>query len=370
AHSHGYRAAMIQSGELQIDVAFLGVPSSDPFGNATGTSGRSRCGSLGYAKVDAEHADCVVLVAEEIVPYPLVTHSIQQDQVDLVVQVAEIGDPGKIATGAVRLTTNPRELLIARYAAQTIIGSGLFRDGFSMQTGSGAAAIATTKYLSDEMVAKNVRARWALGGITGDIVDLHEAGYCGSILDTQSFDVRAADDLAHNPNHHEISAAQYANNTIGKGAAVDQLDVVILSALEIDLNFNVNVLTGSDGIMLGALGGHPDTASGAQLPIIVAPLLRGRIPTVVETLTTKVTPGETIAALITDWGVAVNPNRPELRERLADAGLPLAGIEELWQRSNSIAGVPQELEFEDKVVGVVRYRDGSVLDVVRQLPRG
>lgn len=58
--------------------------------------------------------------------------------------------------------------------------------------------------------------------------------------------------------------------------------VVVLSALEIDTKFNVNVITGSDGIIRGASGGHSDTAAHARLAIIVAPLVRGRIPTVVK----------------------------------------------------------------------------------------
>ena len=40
--------------------------------------------------------------------------------------------------------------------------------------------------------------------------------------------------------------------------------MVILSALEIDLDFNVNVITGSDGVMRGASGGHCDVAAGGQ----------------------------------------------------------------------------------------------------------
>ncbi len=59
-NSHGGRARAIASGELQIDVAFLGVPSCDPYGNANGYSrgnaAASACGSLGYAKVDALYA--------------------------------------------------------------------------------------------------------------------------------------------------------------------------------------------------------------------------------------------------------------------------------------------------------------------------
>ncbi|MGV8429233.1 citrate lyase subunit alpha, partial [Pseudomonas aeruginosa] len=72
-----------------------------------------------------------------------------------------------------------------------------------------------------------------------------------------------------NPNHIEVSANQYANYS-SKGASVERLDMVILSALEIDTKFNVNVLTGSDGVIRGASGGHCDTAASAQVAIIVA----------------------------------------------------------------------------------------------------
>ncbi len=61
-HSHGGRVNLIDSGELSIDVAFLGVPACDIFGNANGHSGTARCGSLGYAQVDAQHARQVVLL--------------------------------------------------------------------------------------------------------------------------------------------------------------------------------------------------------------------------------------------------------------------------------------------------------------------
>ncbi|MGQ7790655.1 citrate lyase subunit alpha [Shigella flexneri] len=47
-HSHGGRVHLVQSGELNIDVAFLGVPSCDEFGNANGYTGKACCGSLGY----------------------------------------------------------------------------------------------------------------------------------------------------------------------------------------------------------------------------------------------------------------------------------------------------------------------------------
>lgn len=365
-HSHGGRVNLVESGELQIDVAFLGVPTCDEFGNANGYTGDACCGSLGYAKVDAAAARSVVLLTEAIVPYPHHPASLAQDQVDLIVQLERVGDADKIGADATRMTSNPRELLIARRAAEVIVDSGYFTEGFSLQTGTGGASLAVTRFLEDKMRARGVRAGFALGGITSTMVDLHEKGLIGKLLDVQSFDRAAAMSLARNPNHIEISANQYANFS-SKGASVDRLDVVVLSALEIDTGFNVNVLTGSDGVIRGASGGHCDTAAAARLAIIVAPLVRGRIPTLVEQVTTCVTPGSSIDILVTDHGIAVNPARPELAQRLRDAGLQVVTIEWLRERALVLTGEPKPIAFTDNVVAVVRYRDGSVIDVVHQV---
>lgn len=365
-HSHGGRVHLVKSGEINIDVAFLGVPACDEFGNANGFSGKSKCGSLGYAKVDAEFAKKVVLLTEELVAYPHHPASIAQDQVDLIVQVDQVGDPKKIGGGATRMTTNPRELLIARKAADVIFASGYFKDGFSLQTGSGGAALAVTRFLEDKMRAKNITASFALGGITASMVALHEAGLIKKLIDVQSFDKDAAESLDRNPNHIEVSANQYANFS-SKGASVERLDVVILSALEIDTQFNVNVLTGSDGVIRGASGGHCDTAASAQVAIIVAPLVRGRIPTVVDNVITCVTPGENIDILVTDHGVAVNPKRPDLIDALRQANIPLFTIEQLCERAYQLTGKPKPIAFTDRPVAVVRYRDGSVIDTVYQV---
>ncbi|VDZ90535.1 citrate lyase subunit alpha [Lelliottia amnigena] len=162
-HSHGGRVKLLQDGELNIDVAFLGVPCSDEFGNANGTHGKSSCGSLGYAMVDAQFARKVVLLTEEIVPFPNMPASIVQDRVDYIVQVDSVGDPAKISVGAARVTSNPRELMIARFAADVIEHSGYFKPGFSMQTGSGAAATACTRFMGEKMERCGVtaRLRWA-----------------------------------------------------------------------------------------------------------------------------------------------------------------------------------------------------------------
>ncbi|MHA3540497.1 citrate lyase subunit alpha [Yersinia enterocolitica] len=365
-HSHGGRVNLIESGELTIDVAFIGVAACDEFGNTNGFSGAACCGSLGYARVDAEYAGCVVLLTEAVVAYPHHPASIAQDQVDLIVQVEKVGDADKIGADTTRMTSNPRELLIARRAAEVIAGSGYFVDGFSLQTGTGGASLAVTRFLEDKMLRRNITAAFALGGITSTMVDLHEKGLITKLLDVQSFDKQAASSLARNPRHIEISANQYANFS-SKGASVDRLDVVVLSALEIDTGFNVNVLTGSDGVLRGASGGHCDTAVAARLSIIVAPLVRGRIPTLVKEVTTCVTPGSSVDILVTDHGIAVNPARPELAERLQQAGLPVVTIDWLYQRALILTGEPQPIKFTDRVVAVVRYRDGSVIDVVHQI---
>jgi citrate lyase subunit alpha/citrate CoA-transferase len=365
-HSHGGRVHLIQSGELKLDVAFLGVPGCDAFGNANGVCGRSRCGSLGYAKVDAQFAHNVILLTEEILPFPNTPVSISQDQVDWIVKVDQVGDPSKISVGAARVTKNPRDLLIARLAADVIEHSGYFAQGFSLQTGSGGASTAATRFLEDRMVRKGITASFALGGITGGIVNLLKKGLIDKVVDTQSFDADAAASLATSPNHIEISTNEYASPS-SKGAYCDRLDVVILSALEVDLDFNVNVVTGSDGLMMGASGGHSDVAAAANLSIIVGPLIRGRIPTVVKRVTTLVTPGECVGVLVTDHGIAVNPNRPEVEARLRAAGLPVMTIQELYDRAVALTGEPAPIEFLEKVVGIIRYRDGSVIDVVRQV---
>lgn len=365
-HSHGGRVHLIKSGEVKIDVAFIGVPSIDKYGNATGSKGRSKCGSLGYTMVDAEYAKYVIALGEEMRPYPNMPASISQDQVDAIVMVDEVGDPSKIGEGATRLTTNPKELLIARRTANLIEHSGLFVDGFSIQTGTGGSALATTVFLGDKMKEQDIKADFGLGGITGTMVYLHEQGLIKKLLDVQSFDTYAAESLERNPRHIEVSANEYANYS-SKGVTIKQLDVVVLSALEVDVDFNVNVITGSKGILRGASGGHSDTAAEAKLAIVVCPLTRGRIPTVTKRVGTIVTPGTTVDAIVTDQGMAVHPRNIELKRRLKKAGLHVVEIEELYERAMALCGVPKPIEYTDKPVAVIRYRDGSVIDVVRQL---
>jgi len=365
-HSHGGRVHLLQSGELNIDVAFIGVPCIDKFGNATGSKGRSQCGSLGYAMSDAHYAKYVIALSETLEPYPNAPASISQDQVDSIVLVDEVGDPSKIGEGATRMTTNPKELLLARRTARVIENSGLFKNGYSLQTGTGGSSLATTIYLSEIMEKKDIKASFGLGGITGTMVYMLKRGLIDKLLDVQSFDEFAAKSLGENPNHIEISANEYANPS-SKGTAISQLDVCVLSALEIDVNFNVNVITGSKGLLRGASGGHSDTAAEAKLSIIVAPLTRGRIPTIRSRVHTIVTPGETVDVVVTDQGIAVHPRNVELKKRLKKAGLTIVDIADLHKRAIELCGQPKAIKHTDKVVAQIRYRDGSIIDEVRQL---
>jgi citrate lyase subunit alpha/citrate CoA-transferase len=368
--SHGGRAHAIETRSLPIDVAFLGAPSCDAFGNANGYDRNDpnaiMCGSLGYAKCDAEFARHTVILTSNIVPYPNVPFAIPESAVDAVVKVAEIGDPKGIMQGATRFTSNPKELLIAETTAAIIEAAGYLVQDFSFQTGTGGASLAVTRFLREKMLAKNITARFALGGITGSIVKLHEEGLVQKLLDVQGFDLDAAASLRDNHFHTQVSAQFYASPK-GDGAAVNQLDVVVLSALECDVDFNVNVLTGSDGVIRGAVGGHQDTAFGAACSIVVCPLTRGRIPCVVDRVGAIVTPGSTVDVIVTEYGAAVNPGRTDLAAKLRAAGITVVTMKELRDRAYSIVGTPDAIKYADKVVGVVTYRDGSVIDVIKQV---
>ena len=359
--SHGGRARAISSGDVKIDVAFIAASSADCMGNANGVRGKSICGAMGYAKVDAQHAEKVVVVTDTLVPYPNFPQSIPQTQVDYVCVVEEVGDSSGIMSGATRFTNNPKELLQAKRAVEVMKATGLFVDGFSMQTGSGGATLAVTRFVKDELIKQDIKLSYALGGITAPMVDLLENG-----LVDQLFDLTAAESCGRNEKHVEVSADFYAS--IGnKSAAVNRLDFVLLSALEIDTDFNVNVISGSDGVIRAASGGHSDTAAMAKVSIMLAPLTRGRLSTIIDKVTTVVTPGSTVDVVVTDYGVIVNPTRTDLIEKFTQAGIEMITMEEARAMATRLVGTPKEIEFTDEVVAVVEYRDGSVIDTIRKV---
>lgn len=364
--SHGGRARAIASDDVHIDVAFLGVPSSDAYGNSNGTVGKATCGSLGYAMIDAKYADQVVVITDTLVPFPNTPISIPQTDVDYVVEVDAIGDPNGIAKGATRFTKNPKELLIAEYAAKVITSSPYYKEGFSFQTGTGGASLAVSRFLREAMIKDGIKASFALGGITNAMVELLEEGLVEKIIDVQDFDHPSAISLGKNSNHYEIDANMYAS-PYSKGAFINQLDTAILSALEIDTDFNVNVMTGSDGVIRGASGGHSDTSMACKMSLVIAPLIRGRIPTIVEHVNTVVTPGDSIDVIVTEVGIAINPKRTDLIEHFKELDVPQFSIEELKDKAYSVVGNPEPIEYGEKVVALIEYRDGTIIDVVKNV---
>ena len=362
--SHGGRPDAIASGRAPIDVAFVAAPAVDRMGNANGVFGPSACGSLGYAIPDTKYAKKVVLVTDHLMPYPLRPASIEETDVDYIVKVDSIGDPKGIVSGTTRITRDPVGLAIARYTAQAIEHSGLLKEGFSFQTGAGGASLAVTQYLMPAMKRLHVTGSFGLGGITGYLVDMLREGYFQALMDVQCFDLKAVESIRDDPRHQEVSATRYASPG-ARSAAVDSLDVVVLGATEIDTQFNVNVHTDSNGLIMGGSGGHSDTAAGAKISMIVAPLFRARLPIVVDKVLCVTTPGRTVDMLVTQRGIAVNPLRKDLEDSLRAGGLPVFHIEELKQMAERVTGVPQRARPEGRVVAEVEYRDGTIIDQIR-----
>ena len=359
--THGGRPSDIRLGRTPIDVAFIAAPTADPMGNCSGKYGKSACGSLGYAFADAMYAKKVIVITDNLVPYPMQDFSISEDYVDYVVTVDAIGDPKGIVSGTTRITRDPVGLVMASHAAKVIEASGLLTDGFSFQTGAGGASLAAAKFLKDIMLEKKIQGSFGLGGITGYMVDMLRAGCFRKLMDVQCFDLEAVESLRTDPRHQEISAMQYASPS-SRSAVVDSLDVVILGATEIDTDFNVNVHTDSNGYIMGGSGGHSDTAAGAKLSMIIAPMFRARLPIVTDRVTCISTPGTDIDVLVTQGGIAVNPAKAELRDRLVEAGLPVVDIHQLKEKTERITGAPQKLPKGDRVVAEVISRYGQVQD--------
>lgn len=368
---HGARPHAIETGALSIDVAFIGASAADDFGNCTGQVGPNACGSLGYSFIDATSAENVIVITDNLVPYPCVPISISQMYVDYVVKVDQIGDSAKIGAGAARRTKNPRDLLIAQRAADVMAASRLFKDGYSFQTGAGAISIACTDFLAEHTEKAGIQASYALGGMTANIVEMHNKGLVRTLLCSQSFDAVAARAIADNPNIIEIDNSMYAN-MFNKSCALDKLNFGVLGALEIDVDFNINILTGSNGEMMSGIGGGPDVADGADISIVTLPIIRGRIPSVVNKVFTCCTPGSSVAVVVTEAGIALNPKHKSyemLKEDLEKAGIKTVSIEELLQTAYSLTGVPKPIETTDKITCIVEYRDGTVIDVIRQIKR-
>ena len=177
------------------------------------------------------------------------------------------------------------------------------------------------------------------------------------------------DHFTPNKDIQSATQAKVMRDFVREHGITNYFEVVFLGATEIDLDFNVNVMTDSNGVLMGASGGHSDTAAGAKCTVITCPLIRGRLPMIRDKVATVITPGSSVDVLVTEYGIAINPARTDLIERFKDSNLPIYTIEELQQLAFDLVGKPQDIPVSDKdedIIAIVEYRDGSIIDVVRK----
>jgi len=364
--SHGGRYQAVQDGEVHIDFAVISAPSADSFGNANGLRGPAACGLLGFALADSQYADRVVVVTDNLEPFPCIPWQIQGNNVDCVVEVDSIGDPSKIISGTTQLTKSPDRLYIAELAVDFVMKAGIIKNGFSLQSGAGGTALAFTVFLRDIMRREGIKARFMRGGSTKYLTEMLEEGLTDFILDGQTFDLDGVRSMRENSAHQDTSPFT-SYNYHGKGNFASMLDAVILGATEVDLNFNANVVTHSDGRLLHGIGGWQNCLFGKNV-ILPIPLFRDRIPVIVDNVTTITGPGELIDVIVTERGIAINPLRKDLLSAVKGTNLPIRTIEELKEEAEKICGgIPQKPKLGDKTVAAIKWVDGTIIDIVKQV---
>ena len=363
--SHGGRYQAVQDGEVHIDIAVIAAPTADPFGNATGDRGPAACGLLGFALADSQYADKVIVVTDNIVPFPCIPWQIHGNYVDFVVKVDKVGIPEKIVSGTTQITKSPDRLLIAELTAKFCDHAGIVKDGFSYQAGAGGTALSIGIYFGEMMRERGIKARFIRAGSNQYPVKMLEEGLVDYILDGQTFDLEGVRSMRENDGH--VNTSPFTSyNYHGKGNFATMVDVVILGATEVDLNFNANVVTHSDGLLLHGIGGWQNCLF-SKCTILPIPLFRDRMPVIVDEVTTLCGPGELIDVIVTERGIAINPRRQDLIEKTKNSGLPIKTIQELQAEAEKICGKPAKPEFEDEIVAVIKWVDGTIIDSVRKV---
>src|SRR5450755_4770093 len=364
--SHGGRWQAVQDGEVHIDIAVIAAPTADYVGNADGAHGKSACGSLGFALTDSVYADRVIVVTDNLVPFPCIPWQIQGNNVDYVVEVESIGDPAKIVSGTTQITRSPDRLKVAEYVARFLRDAGIMRNGFSFQAGAGGIALAFVEYLKQMMKEDGVKARFVRGGSTKFLVEMLQQGLTDYILDGQTFDLDAVKSIGSDPRHVPTSPFT-SYNYHGKGSFASMVDAVVLGATEVDVNFNGNVVTHSDGRLLHGIGGWQNCLE-AGCTILAVPSFRDRIPVIVDEVTTLTGPGELIDVVVTERGIAIHPRRQDLLDAVKDSSLPIRPLQDIKAEVERICGgKPMRPKLGDRPVAVVKWVDGTVLDTVWQV---
>lgn len=367
--SHGGRYRSLQDGDITIDIAVLAAPSCDMFGNMTGATGPAATGVLGFAVADAKYAEHVIAVTDNLVPFPCAPWQIEGNYVDQVVVVDRIGDPTKIVSGTTVLTRSPERLFIAELAAKFVREAGVMKDGWSFQAGAGGISLAFTVFAGDSMKRDDIKARFIRGGSTKYLTTMLEEGQTDFILDGQTFDINAVESVSRNQNH--IMTTPFTSyNYHGKGNIASILDCAVLGATEVDLGFNANVVSHSDGLMVHGIGGWQD-ALFSKCTILAIPTFRTRVPIIRDELTTFCGPGSLVDVVVTERGIAINPLRQDLIEATSSSGLPFISLQELKAQSEAICGGPPETPTRDsEIVGLVTWVDGTIIDTIRKVPEG
>ena len=360
--SHGGRYQSIQDGDVHIDITVIAAPTADCFGNATGDRGPAACGLLGFALADSQYADRVIVVTDNLVPFPCVPWQIHGNYVDFVVKLDKIGIPEKIISGTTEITKSPDRLLLAEWTAQFCDEAGIVQDGFSFQAGAGGTALSIGIYFAEMCRQRGIKARFARGGSNKYLVKMLEEGLVDYILDGQTFDLDGVRSMRENPNHLNTSPFT-SYNYHGKGNFAQFVDVVILGATEVDVNFNANVVTHSDGYLLHGIGGWMNCLF-SKCVILPVPLFRDRMPVIRDKVTTTCGPGELIDVIVTERGIAINPLRTDLIEKMKGSSLPIKTIEELKHEAEKICGKPSGPYVTDEPVAVIKWVDGTVIDTV------
>ncbi|MCJ2532883.1 MAG: citrate lyase subunit alpha, partial [Candidatus Thermoplasmatota archaeon] len=337
--------------------------------NANGLTGPAACGLIGFALADSEYADKVIVVTDNLIDFPCVPWQIQGNNVDIVTTMPAIGDASKIVSGTTQITKSPDRLRIAEMTARFVRDAGIMHDGFSFQAGAGGTALSFAIFLMDMMREEGVKARFVRGGSTQYLTQMLEEGLTDYILDGQTFDLEGVRSMRENPSH--VNTSPFTSyNYHGKGNFASMLDCVVLGATEVDVNFNANVVTHSDGYLLHGIGGWQNCLF-SKCTILPIPAFRDRIPVIVDEVTTLVGPGELIDVIVTERGIAINPLRDDLLAAVAGSDLPIRSIEEIKAEVDElVGGAPEKPNLGEKVVAAIEWVDGTVIDSVRQvLPR-
>jgi citrate lyase subunit alpha/citrate CoA-transferase len=194
-----------------------------------------------------------------------------------------------------------------------------------------------------------------------------EEGLTDYILDGQTFDLEGVRSMRENPRH--VNTSPFTSyNWHGKGNFAGMVDAVVLGATEVDLHFNANVVTHSDGKLLHGIGGWQNCLF-SKCTILPIPAFRDRIPVIVDEVTTLVGPGELVDVVVTERGIAINPLRRDLIAATKGSGLPIRTIEEIKAEVDRlVGGPPARPDLDDDIIGVVKWVDGTVLDSVYKTP--